>query len=70
MLGSSSLLGIQPGGAENDIVTIALFLSAAALLLHAEGRKGPLVLAAVAAGLALGTKVTMIARSFCWERVS
>ena len=60
----------QPGNANNDVVAIALFLSAVALLLNsrwprpAPGPAGPpsgtLIVAGLAAGLALGTKLTVV----------
>lgn len=60
VLVSPALVDTQPGGAYNDIVGIALLLSAAALLIDGHGRLPASALAAVAAGLALGTKFTMI----------
>jgi hypothetical protein len=71
-LGAASLVGLavllatpimvetQPGGAYNDIVGLALFLAAAALLLNGgtTGRAG--WLAAVAAAPALGTKLSLL----------
>jgi hypothetical protein len=55
----------QPGGAYTDIVGLALFLAAVALLLHrrkdARGYMTITVVAALAAGLALGTKFTFLA---------
>ena len=58
------LVGTQPGGAYNDVVTIALLLASLAILIEAHRREAPSLaaygLAAAAAGLALGTKFTML----------
>jgi hypothetical protein len=63
------LASIEPGSAKNDIVAVALLLAAAALVVHAlpsragaEGRarRGTLVVAGLAAGLAAGTKLTVL----------
>jgi hypothetical protein len=55
----------QPGGAYTDIVGVALFLSSVALLLHSRRPRAQelagTIVAALAAGLALGTKFTLIA---------
>jgi hypothetical protein len=52
----------QPGDARNDIMALALILSSGALLANArEVRAGPaLAIAALAAGLALGTRLTAL----------
>ena len=47
------------GRATNDIAGIALFLASIALLLNSRGRRAAVAVAAVAAGLAFGTKLTM-----------
>jgi hypothetical protein len=69
VLATPGLVDSQPGGAYNDVVCIALLLSSAALLVngHARSAQGEAItwsplsgLAALAAGLALGTKFTMI----------
>jgi hypothetical protein len=69
-LGPQSLLGVaivlatpimvetQPGGAYNDIVGLALFLAAAALLVNGRAAGASGVLAALAAAPALGTKLS------------
>ena len=71
-LGAASLVGVavllatpimvetQPGGAYNDIVGLALFLAAAALLVNGgtTGRAG--WIAALAAAPALGTKLSLL----------
>lgn len=56
-----TLAGTQPGQASNDIVVVALFLAAAAIGLHAAGRTLPLAVAGASLGLAVGTKVTIVA---------
>lgn len=60
VLGTPALVGSQPGGAYNDVATVALVLSAAAVICNGGLQRGPSVVAAAAAGLALGTKFTMI----------
>jgi hypothetical protein len=55
------LWGINAGQAGNDIVGVALFLSAAALLANARGRGAGMAWAALAAGLTVGTKLSMLA---------
>jgi hypothetical protein len=67
------LFSRQPGNANNDVVAIALFLSAVAVLINARWPVraaggtptgappfGALLVAGVAAGLALGTKLTVV----------
>jgi hypothetical protein len=61
VLASPTLTTSQAGLAGNDIVAVALVLSSAALLLNARWRASAVLIAAVAAGLALGAKVTAIA---------
>ncbi len=66
LLATPGLVATQPGGAYDDVVGIALFLACAALLITAEqrGDRSRLIgigAAALAAGLALGTKFTYIA---------
>jgi hypothetical protein len=70
VLATPGLVDSQPGGGYNDVVCIALLLAAAAILINTRAVAGPepgpaqlgppSALAAVAAGLALGTKFTMI----------
>ncbi len=52
----------QPGNANNDVVAIALLLGSVALLANAREptARGPLIAAGLAAGLALGTKLTVV----------
>jgi hypothetical protein len=66
LLVTPGLVATQPGGAYDDIVGMALILSCSALLITAVTIGGPSRLpgqsvAALAAGLALGTKFTLIA---------
>ncbi len=70
MLVTPGLVDTQPGGAYDDVVCLALQLAALALVVNgmspgdtAPGRRltaGASTVAAIAAGLALGTKFTMI----------
>ena len=60
LLGTPAVVSTQPGGAYNDVVVIALLLSAAAVVICGGLQPGPVALAALAAGLALGTKYTAI----------
>ena len=74
VMAANLLFSRQPGNANNDVVAIALFLSAVAVLLNArwpqrhsaEGSSasgppsGTLLVAGLAAGLALGTKLTVV----------
>jgi hypothetical protein len=72
VMAANLLFSRQPGNANNDVVAIALFLSAVALLVNSRwpGRAGDgsaaitptgmLMVAGLAAGLALGTKLTVV----------
>jgi hypothetical protein len=72
VMAANLLLSRQPGNANNDVVAIALFLSSVALLVNARWPArlaGPsqatppfsvLLVAGVAAGLSLGTKLTVV----------
>ncbi len=58
------LVATQPGGAYTDVTGLALVTSAAALLVNGErhpGQSAATGIAALAAGLALGTKFTFVA---------
>ncbi len=66
LLATPGLVATQPGGAYDDVVGLALLLSCAALLITGFKASGSARLtgqgiAALAAGLALGTKLTLIA---------
>ncbi len=61
VIGLPALAGTQSGQASNDIVCLALLLSSVALLVVGEGKPAPSALAAIAAGLALATKLTVVA---------
>jgi hypothetical protein len=61
VIGLPALSGTQPGQASNDIVCLALLLASVALLVAGEGKPAPTALAAIAAGLALATKLTVVA---------
>jgi hypothetical protein len=60
LLSSPFFVGFDGGRATNDLAGIALFLASVALLLRGEGRRAPTALAAVASGLAMATKLTMV----------
>jgi hypothetical protein len=60
VLASPILVSTQAGGAYTDVIVIALVLASFALIANGGVRGPPLVLAATAAGLALGTKYTAI----------
>jgi hypothetical protein len=65
LFATPGLVATQPGGAYDDIVGVALLLSSVALLLNAQelslrSTRVAWVLAAAAAGLAIGTKYTFI----------
>ena len=60
LLGLPTLAGTQPGQAANDVETTALFLAAVALLFEGRMAPVPTTLAGIAAGLALGTKLTVL----------
>ena len=51
----------QAGAAANDVVAVFFLLAAVALLMTAPEQRAALVLAAVAAGLAVGVKLTVLA---------
>jgi hypothetical protein len=61
LLGLPTLTGTQPGQAANDVGSVALFLAAVALLFEGELAPAPTTLAGIAAGLALGIKLTVLA---------
>lgn len=51
----------QAGSAANDVVAVFFLLAAVALLMNGLDARAPLVLAGVAAGLAVGVKLTVLA---------
>ncbi len=59
-LATPLFLAGQPGEAFNDVAAAALVLAVAALLVNGRGQPASLVLAGLAAGLAAGTKATML----------
>jgi hypothetical protein len=59
VLGLPMLAGTHPGQASNDVACAALVLAVVALLFEGDLAPAPTALAALAAGLALGTKVTV-----------
>jgi hypothetical protein len=60
VLATPALVDTQPGGGYNDVVDIALLLCAVAVLVNGGVGPAPSAFAAASAGLALGTKFTMI----------
>lgn len=50
----------QAGTARNDVMGVALFLSAAALVAHADWDRNTMAVAGLAAGLALGVKLSTV----------
>ena len=60
LLSSPFFVGFDGGRATNDLAGVALFLASIALILNGGGKRGPTALAAVASGLALATKLTMV----------
>jgi hypothetical protein len=59
-LATPVFVSLQPGEAFVDVVIVALFLAAAALLVNGGREPAPVLLAGLAGGLAAGTKVTAI----------
>ncbi len=62
LMSANLLFSRQPGNANNDVVAIALLLAAVAILASARSpiARGALLVAGLAAGLALGTKLTVV----------
>ena len=62
LMSADLLFSRQPGNANNDVVAIALLLASVAILVNARSAnaRGPLLVAGLAAGLALGTKLTIV----------
>ncbi|HMG27970.1 MAG TPA: hypothetical protein VKH36_14290 [Acidimicrobiia bacterium] len=61
VLGAPMIAGTQPGQASNDVACSALLLAAVALLLEERLSPVPTALAGIAAGLAIATKLTVLA---------
>jgi hypothetical protein len=65
MLGAALALAVpmivfsQAGSADNDVAGVAMLLAAVALFVNAEGRSAAVVLAGIAAGAAIGIKLTL-----------
>lgn len=59
--GVPAMVDTQAGEAKNDVAALAFLLAAAALLLATKPRPATLALAGAAAGLALGTKLSLLA---------
>jgi hypothetical protein len=55
------MISSQAGAAANDIVGVFFLLAAVALWVNAEGSQAAIMLAAVAAGLAVATKLSLLA---------
>ncbi len=53
-----TLATTQPGDAKNDALALACVAAAAALLLNGHGRRTPIALTGLAAGIAVGTKLS------------
>ncbi len=65
LLGTPGLVATQPGGGYTDVVGLALFLMSIAILVSTDGTGGihqmaGIAIAALAAGLAFGTKFTLV----------
>ncbi len=65
LLGTPGLVATQPGGGYTDVVGLALFLASIAVLVGAERSDGHpglagIAIAALAAGLAFGSKFTLV----------
>ncbi len=60
VMASPQMVTFQSASALTDIPSLALFLAAVAILLHRTGSRSELVLASAAAGMAMGTKLTVL----------
>jgi hypothetical protein len=66
LLGTAGMVGTQPAGAYDDVVGLALLLTAVAFVLHRRGeprRLAHVVLIGLTLGLCVGTKYTFVAPS-------
>jgi hypothetical protein len=61
VLGSPALANSQPGTGDSDIIAMAFALAALALLVNGGLRPVPIAIAGLAAGMAVGTKLTVVA---------
>jgi hypothetical protein len=59
--GTGALAVTQAGEATNDMIGLFFFIAGVALLAHSDGDRNAQLLAAVCAGLALGTKLSLVA---------
>jgi hypothetical protein len=55
------MLYVSAGSAGNDLPALALLLAAGAFVVHAPTKPGPVAIAGLAGGLAIGTKLTLVA---------
>ena len=60
VVGSPILTSMDAGTGKDDIVGVALLLAAVALLVNGNGARAPNAIAAIAGGLLLGVKLSMI----------
>jgi hypothetical protein len=60
VLATPSMVSTQPGSAMNDTMGLAMFVAALALLTNGEGKAVPTAIAGLAAGVAVGTKLTLL----------
>ena len=60
VFGSEMMIDFQPGEARNDAIGLALFLAAIAIVVNSRSRVA-IAFAGLAAGLAIGTKLTLLA---------
>jgi len=60
LLATGEFASLQPGAGTNDISTVAVLLLVAAFLVQPDRSAGSLAIAGVAAGIAIGLKLTML----------
>jgi hypothetical protein len=60
VVGSPILTGMDAGTGKDDVLGVALLLAAAALLVNGGGARAPTAIAALAGGLLLGVKLSMV----------
>ena len=61
VLSAPAISSMQPGDAMNDALMLAFFLTSVALIVCGDGRRAAVLVAGLAGGLAVGTKITAIA---------